>query len=454
MAEETPPQSIYALRTMFELQCMTKARSLPPLKGNALKQDLIDALEDHDLGAQAAKNKRKRDGDDNDEDERTSKSTRLGDYHILKNHEFNRIIRKHKISVNDYRKETMAAALEKWDDEEQTRYAQMLEEQERLSKEVDTQEAEKQRQKEAAIQERVRLVRAEESLRVQWKNNVKKMLSDRSYRTDAGRKSFLGLLGELRNEIYELALFAGQDRLWKEDSHTLLYVLGCRKFRFDDGLWREPYRYMNTQVRAEARGLFWGSLNFELQSPNDDHGHPNFEYFAIMRRFLELIGLKGRRSITSMHGPSFERVDVSEMGRITFGQTLQYIGACSRLTSLIIKIDLIFVFRDDVQALKEFLLHGKELHSEYLAAFSMSLKLIDTLRNAELKGDPEIPVKLADHENEEGDPFLFFAFSGIRASKLWDEIQGYLEVEGLAHTDGAVRVDKPVRMKHPGSFRI
>ncbi|KAF2006265.1 hypothetical protein P154DRAFT_570330 [Amniculicola lignicola CBS 123094] len=494
-----PFQPDYGRRTVYELRCLMKCRGLPLPMGSALKNDLIAALQQHDIaaqtvaasGAQEAKRAREDDEEGADNGEPSPKAVKLEDYRLLTVTELRTLIRHHGISLGSYRKETMAVALEQWDanEPERTRaaeYERGLDEEARKEK----LRAEEQDAQRVRSEELYRFWVAAAVEQNQLKIDLKEMLHSRAYQADPKRKSFLDLPGELRNKIYSLALFSGSDGLSKNKSYLIVYLPDARKFRLEQDhvhkivhsmcesrgsinpekvrltrkqrernlyvlqLLRQQREHtlyvlrllgrVNNQIRAEATSLFWNSIDYGITSSCGHRlvkDHPS--YFMVVERLMKFIGDSGRQATRSLSPSLVPHLDSTASGYHAFQNTLGYIATCGQLTRLSLFIEASLLLREDRSALEALFLTGDKFHSKGLTGFSTMLKSLSTLKTVAIATPQYVPDTLPELENEGPDLFLSFAFSGIRAVMLWFEIKEYLETEGLSSPEGVLSVYLP-----------
>jgi hypothetical protein len=250
-----------------------------------------------------------------------------------------------------------------------------------------------------------------------------------AYKSDDTRKTFLDLPGELRNMVYEYALF-WPDQFWK------LEILSVKRqimlFERDLGQFSEEHElaistlYLlgatSKQICTEARALFWAKAKLHLRSVDA------YEHKAL-NTFLLLLDPDSRASLPELRLNPSPGPNLTPEGHAAFQSLLSTLNFCKNLRSLGLQLCVSNVFRSDVDALKTYFIAGEPLVSPRLNKLAATIESLPLLKTLNLKFKEDCgPFKILDPETER---FLYFAFSGMREVMLWTEIKERLRAKHI-----------------------
>ena len=266
-------------------------------------------------------------------------------------------------------------------------------------------------------------------------------MSAGTFKAEPGRKSFLDLPGEIRNMVYDLALFgSSEDEYASAGDWTITY--NGKRFHpprspaYLEGASLGELKYDRTvstvmmlaaldkQIRQEARTYFWSRIGVTLDSMLDPFGYRK-RYLQLLEIFLQKLGAEGRGAISKLNmvGTTlkFEYGKYQRLGRV-----LQSLRNCTnlRVLALCLTVDTLFGPADQI-ALKKYLLHGEAFDSPSLNNFVGVLRFLPRLRSLKLHMAPDRPRDIVAQREKEDD-FLYYAFTGSREKRLLQKISDKL----------------------------
>jgi hypothetical protein len=177
--------------------------------------------------------------------------------------------------------------------------------------------------------------------------------------------------------------------------------------------------------------VYWSSVSFEIGDSFVSGGDPvklATHYLGVLERFVRGLGDEGRFAIKQLVVKDTKApMCASSSAYDAFQQVVRYIPDCASLTVLRLEIAAHVIFRDEENALEDFLYHGRPLQSKGLATLDQMLKAIPTLQKAtttpnevDHKGHP----KLNWCDVKELSALMQFTFTSLDAkNQLWIEVQ-------------------------------
>jgi len=178
---------------------------------------------------------------------------------------------------------------------------------------------------------------------------------------------------------------------------------------------------MNRQIRDEVRNYFYSKM------PPFLIGEHDFDAHSLIHRTLTKIGPEGRASIPHLEiflGDSWD-LDDGHSGYIAFNTMLGTLPACQSLQYFSLQLAVSHIFRNDVDPLKAFFLHGQPLCSPGLDAFAKFIASFPQLVSLHITFQ-----SMRHHARsalDDDETFLAFALSGVREVMLWLEVTERLQ---------------------------
>ena len=433
----------FNLFTLSELRAMVKRRKLLP-GGRTSKQQLVDILE-NDERTNAEQTQPEKDVGSMDvnmessaelahdvdvEEHDHGMEARGSRYEYLRSSELQILVRRRNIKVSNHRKGRMMWALEQSDinkPNSSIRYDPEGEDNRRL---------------------RAKATRRHEEMLASWKARVTEMWASTSYQYDSSRLSFLDLPRELRDMVYKEAVFCDPEGIRDTDIWTAHYNPG-----FQDGgiTWSARSDDVRKKRTRSTTGML-GAMNKKIRHEvyetlvehrrqkivglmigreSNEHWRANLSYSRTWYQALELLAPVGRRNLRYMFIRHRDHLDLSLGGNVSVRSLGRHLAECQNLTIIHIELYIGSIFagsRRDIEAY----FRGEGLSGAALDAFGGILKSLPNLEKAQIEPAKirtnsalgySIDVAACSHE----DPYLTYAFTGIRAVMIWIEFQRYME---------------------------
>jgi hypothetical protein len=185
---------------------------------------------------------------------------------------------------------------------------------------------------------------------------------------------------------------------------------------------------MSKQIRREIRTCFFTKVTIPVYlqggaSFKDLDGH------GYAQRFLEKIGTEGGAALPELivSVPNFWPLDSGRRGYESFQSLLKTLSELRRVRKFNLELSASHIFRADPQALQDYLLHGQAPQSQGLEDFVTFLTSLPSLQTVHINVMSESRLGGGYRVEKETEPFLVFAFSGIREMMLWTEINERLQ---------------------------
>jgi hypothetical protein len=272
------------------------------------------------------------------------------------------------------------------------------------------------------------------------------LMSQSKFQHNSSRTSFLDLPGEVRNIIYELALFESPEGEYAEAGKWTLSTKDARDDRFppvhsrayEDRLALEELQQdrtlsvlktlgaMNKQMRQEVQSFFFSKLHVTLDMDGDTIAIVEW-YLQATTYFLQKIGPVGRHALAGLTVPP-KRAYIDYKQHKVFLNILRLRGQCKNLQvlDLCLPLDTI-IGPQDRAALEDFFLRGQALDCPSINDLVGTLRSIPRLRSVRFHMVPNDPAgKDVLRERDVGhrvkDDFLRFACTGARQERILREI--------------------------------
>jgi hypothetical protein len=268
--------------------------------------------------------------------------------------------------------------------------------------------------------------RESEAFRSILRTRQKRMFAS-TYKVDTSRKTFLDLPGEIRNSVYEYALFGVDTHCWR------LCILGRRRkirtIHQLSGAWRYGEELvlvtlgllgaMNKLIRREIQTLFWAKLDFVLYKAD------TLQHDALYT-FLDMLGPNSRAHLSDLRlRAELRDPDPSPTGYTSLQKLLPVLRTCRNLRHLELGLYASNIFRNDFDALKNYFFRWQPLVSPGLETLVSTIEFLPHLRSIKLHFNScsDLYHDL-DHYTEH---FFQFAFSGMREKALRSDIEERLQ---------------------------
>lgn len=263
-------------------------------------------------------------------------------------------------------------------------------------------------------------------------------------KSEPSRKCFMDLPPEIRDMIYELALFdppyitpnSVTGRGAGDDHHSAGVLKITGKITGDAGRF-SPVRSwdytlmhlaelrvdhtisvlhvvgaLNKQIRQEVQGFFWSHTRVQLQ-----FGQPGPLFFGICK-FLRKIGPLGRSSLA---GLNVDRIATDDQHQ-NYRAMIKLLGECKKLKNLTLYMPIGSMLGSaDRNAIRGFFLRDQPLNSPSVKSLVDVLGKTPTLRSVQLHMMFSRNGKF--HCFDHDDMFAKFTFSGAREALLVQELR-------------------------------
>ena len=268
------------------------------------------------------------------------------------------------------------------------------------------------------------------------------MMLTSEFKRDPSRISFTDLPGEIRNMIYDLALFeplsgdfaqagnwemtASSGRLFLSRYRTYHLELDLGELRYDRTISAlHVVGALDKQIRKEVQTFFWAQTHITIVLENY---HPQ-GYCSVVRRFLERIGPLGRSALAGFTAQA-RYTDYAGAQHHNYQTMLALLRECKNLRTLDMWLPMHMVMGSpDRTAMEQFFLHGQPLVSPSVEALVGALHSIPQLGFVRLHTEHTDNVRHYLHHND----FDVFALTGVREERLVQEVcrrlQGRRDVE-------------------------
>ncbi|CAO2657777.1 Nn.00g039030.m01.CDS01 [Neocucurbitaria sp. VM-36] len=257
-----------------------------------------------------------------------------------------------------------------------------------------------------------------------------------AYRADPACKSFLDLPAEVRNMIYDLALFDPELDLTtikaSYDDDTVRLRPEFNPGREYDGAVMisvlNMLGAMNRQIRREVRGWFYKQITLRIQgSLKEDENTHN-----LLQRVLEKIGKEGRAYLPYLYSPIifFWRMDFQQVGYDSFHSLLGTMALCQSLQRVDLCLSISHLLYTDIEQLQDYFFFQATLESPGLERLVAVLSSMSNLQNVYLITRP-FSSRGSAKESTEENLFRRFAFTGMREVMLWLEVSERLQANNV-----------------------
>ncbi|KAI4713536.1 hypothetical protein J4E89_000982 [Alternaria sp. Ai002NY15] len=262
------------------------------------------------------------------------------------------------------------------------------------------------------------------------------MMLASEFKRDPSVISFTDLPGEVRNMIYDLALFeppsgdfaqagnwemtANSDHIFLSRSRTYSLELDLAELRCDRTISAlHVVGALDKQIRKEVQTFFWAQIHITIVLENYD---PQ-DYCSVVHRFLEKIGPLGRSALAGLTVQGVYEV-YQQPQHQEYQTMIASLRECRNLRTLNMCLPMHMVMGpQDRKAMEQFFLHGQPLVSPSVDALVGALHSIPQLRC----------VRLCAESNEDleyylgRDDFTIFALTGAREGRLVQEVRRHLQ---------------------------
>ncbi|KAF1831802.1 hypothetical protein BDW02DRAFT_37896 [Decorospora gaudefroyi] len=267
--------------------------------------------------------------------------------------------------------------------------------------------------------------------------NREHLMFQSTFYQDTGRKCFLDLPAEIRNMIYEEAIFGQKnaegsvERKWVLlPAHGKLKVLflpsnDASRQRHNPAIFKyemiistlRMLGAMSKQIISEVRSLFWSILVPVVQD-SDKGQHES------LRHFLISIGAEARAGIKNLEGRTkamgIGGIDIGLSGYTSYQKLLPVLSSCKNLRQVRLGVDIANLFTDEIAygygALPNHFTNRQPLRRTGLETLRSTLCSLPLLENVDLTLHS---WKTCRHlKLNSNDPFPLFVFSGARESML------------------------------------
>jgi len=255
------------------------------------------------------------------------------------------------------------------------------------------------------------------------------------FKSDPSRISFMDLPGEIRNMIYDLALFEPAESDFEHAGDWQINAVGDTFFLpRSEAYWSEldlttlrgdrtlsvlhVLGALDKQIRKEVQTFFWAHVHVTITVKYSGQA-----YCYVVRRFLEKIGPLGRTALAGLTVHR-RRKDYSQAQHQDFQALMVLLQDCKTLRTLDLSLPIHMVIGPpDRKAMEGFFLQGQPLVSPSIDALVGALHSIPQLRFVRL-----YTVSKRDLGQHLGyDDFAIFALTGARAGLLVREVRKRLQ---------------------------
>ena len=265
-----------------------------------------------------------------------------------------------------------------------------------------------------------------------------KLMLTSKFKAESSRVSFTDLPGEMRNMIYDLALFdpfsGKSSEVEMEDSGDYAeagnWVIPVSIVFFFSG---DPVAHLpelrtlsvlnviaalNKQLRQEVHTFFWSRIKVDLR--------PSVQpsCCSLVIQFLKKIGPHGRSALAGLSAyPVSARSP--DHHHLNYQAMVTFLRECKNLQTFGLYLPIhMMMGPPDRMGMENFFLHGHPLSSPSMDHLVGVLHSLPQLRSARLQMDSSMVEgihALSNHQRYPG--FLRFAFSGVREGRLVQEFR-------------------------------
>jgi hypothetical protein len=280
-------------------------------------------------------------------------------------------------------------------------------------------------------------------IRVRDPKSRGKLMLESTVKAEPRRISFLDLPGEIRNMIYELALFGDwQDkktRKWSFVSRSGSFVPICSDPRNTEdqreALPSDPVPRAGTILKLYILAAMSKQIHQALQtyffanitSTKTLSSNSPTSYYRLVCRFIRQIGPNGRSGLATLIFP-LESGLFNHRNSQNFQIAIQLLRECKNLRTLDLCMPVFTIIGpEDHDALQVFLLHAKTLELSGLNNLIDVLESLPRLESVSIRIESHGDSLLETKRFNANEQFQEFAFTGSRQNRLLRGINARLQ---------------------------